>query len=427
MEINDLYSIFLAAGRVTTDSRNTPQGSLFIALKGENFNGNRYAAQALEGGCSYAIVDEAEYADGEHILLVDDCLHTLQQLAHHHRMDLATPVIAITGTNGKTTTKELLAATLSQKFKVLYTQGNLNNHIGVPLTLLQLRPDHEVAVVEMGANHPHEIATLAQIAQPNYGLITNVGKAHLEGFGSFEGVLRTKCELYDALRATGGHLFRLYENDYLETPSQGIEQTLYGEAEGLFVSGTAEVGKPQLSFHFSHNGVEWGVNTQLVGNYNLPNALAATTVALYLGVDGAAIKEALETYIPQNNRSQLAQTPHNSLIIDAYNANPTSMMAALQNFGQMTVTPKGVILGDMRELGVDSLSEHQQVVEWLTTAPLDRVILVGEEFGKTGSKFETYPSVAQLVDELKQHPITGFHLLIKGSRGIKLEQTLTEL
>lgn len=430
MKIETLYSLYVACGGVVTiDSRQCPQGSLFIALRGDNFDGNCYAPQAITDGCSYALVDNEAYADGEKIFAVGDGLSALQALAHHHRMQLATPIVAITGTNGKTTTKELLAATLSEKYNVLYTLGNLNNHIGVPLSLLRLTPQHEVAVIEMGANHPGEIKTLAEIAAPNYGLITNVGKAHLEGFGSFEGVIRTKCELYDYLRAHDGHLFRLDDSEILAQHSHGMEQTTYGTAgDGLLAKGRLQEGCASLAFTLTIGDESWQVNSQLVGGYNLPNALAAACVASYMGVSGSAIKEAIEAYRPQNNRSQLAQGKHNTLLIDAYNANPTSMMAALTNFDALTASPKGVILGDMRELGADSEAEHRAIVAWLVAHPLDKVWLVGEEFCQVAADiFPCYPTTAALLKSFEIDTPEGYHLLIKGSRGIRLEQCIESL
>lgn len=426
MNIEAIYALYLACGGVvTTDSRHCPVGSLFVALRGDNFDGNKYAQQAVADGCKYAIVDNASYADNIKIFAVADTLATLQALAHHHRKQLGTPIIAITGTNGKTTTKELLAATLSQKYNVLYTLGNLNNHIGVPLTLLRLTSQHEVAVVEMGANHPNEIKVLAEIAAPNYGLITNVGKAHLEGFGSFEGVIRTKCELYDYLRTTGGHLFRHADNDILAQHSHGMEQTTYGTVgDALLAKGVLHEGSTSLAFTLTIGNESMEVATQLVGGYNLPNALAAACVASYMGVASSAIKRALEEYLPQNNRSQLAQGARNTLLIDAYNANPTSMMAALTNFATLAATPKGVILGDMRELGADSEAEHATIVAWLQVHPFDRVWLVGEEFSQVAAGFPCYPNTATLLEALQAELPTSYHLLIKGSRGIRLEQCI---
>lgn len=342
MEISALYACFLECQGVTTDSRNCPAGSLFIALKGASFDGNRFAAQALAQGCRYAVVDNPEYAGTDsRILLVDDCLKTLQQLANYHRRKLGTRIIGITGTNGKTTTKELVSAVLKQKYNLLYTQGNLNNHIGVPLTLLRLTSEHELAVVEMGANHPGEIKALVHIAEPDYGIITNVGKAHLEGFGSFEGVIRTKGELYDYLRGKAGSvIFLHHENPYLNGIAQGLACTRYGQTPGLFVSGQLTGCSPFLAFDWTAAGETHSVQTHLIGSYNLDNALAAAAIGTYFGVSATQVCQALADYVPQNNRSQLVDTGRNRLIVDAYNANPTSMMAALKNFCQLEAAHK---------------------------------------------------------------------------------------
>lgn len=427
MDISALYKCFTECGVVTTDSRNCPEGSMFIALKGETFNGNTFARQALEKGCRYAVVDEKEYAaDGNpHILLVDDCLKTLQELANYHRRQLGTPIIGITGTNGKTTTKELIAAVLQKKYEVLYTQGNLNNHIGVPLTLLRLTSGHELAVIEMGANHPGEIKALAGIVEPDYGIITNVGKAHLEGFGSFEGVIKTKSELYDYLRNNGKHIIFIdKDNDHLIPVSQGLTRICYGVegGEGLYVSGKLRACAPFLSFEWEHEGLRFEVDTHLIGTYNMKNALAAITVGCYFNVPAKQICEALAAYVPHNNRSQLTETVGNKLIVDAYNANPTSMMAALENFRLMEVSHKMVILGDMKELGETSHEEHQKIADYLDECKFDRVILVGEEFGKVIPPFEHYKEVTLLAEALKKYKPKGYYILIKGSNSMKLGQ-----
>ena len=361
MNLSALYQIFLDCQLVTTDSRNCPEGSLFIALKGESFNGNAFAGKALETGCAYAIIDEPEYAveGDQRYILVDNCLQTLQQLANYHRRQLGTRVIGITGTNGKTTTKELISAVLSQSHNILYTLGNLNNHIGVPSTLLRLKAEHDLAVIEMGANHPGEIKFLSEIAEPDCGIITNVGKAHLEGFGSFEGVIKTKGELYDFLRKKeGSTVFIHHDNAYLMNIAGGLNLIPYGTEDDLYVNGRITGNSPYLTFEWKAGkaGETYQVQTQLIGEYNFPNALAAITIGLFFGVEAAKINEALAGYTPQNNRSQLKKTNDNTLIIDAYNANPTSMMAALQNFRNMEVPHKMLLLGDMRELGAESAS-----------------------------------------------------------------------
>ena len=424
MEIATLYTYFKECGKVTTDTRNCPEGSMFVALKGETFNGNAFAKQALEKGCRYAVVDEAEYADSENIFLVDDCLKTLQDLAREHRRALGTPIIGITGTNGKTTTKELIAAVLQKRYNVLYTQGNLNNHIGVPLTLLGLTEEHEMAVVEMGANHPGEIRTLVNIAEPDCGLITNVGKAHLEGFGSFEGVVKTKSELYDYLRSKkDAFIFLDKDNDVLCKASVGLEAVGYGlEGDGLSVKGKLHACAPFLAFEWEHEGVSHDVNTHLIGAYNVKNALAAIAIGCHFEVPAEAICEALNGYIPSNNRSQLTETADNHLIVDAYNANPTSMMAALENFRLMEVEHKVAVLGDMKELGEGSVEEHRRIVAFLGECGFEKVILVGAEFGKVNANFEHYPDVEAVKGKFMQDKPMGKFVLIKGSNSMKLAQ-----
>lgn len=424
MEISALYEYFLECQGVTTDSRNCPAGSLFIALKGASFDGNRFASQALEQGCRYAVVDEPEYAGTDsRILLVDDCLETLQQLAGYHRRKLGTRIIGITGTNGKTTTKELVATVLQQKYNLLYTQGNLNNHIGVPLTLLRLTPEHEMAVVEMGASHPGEIKTLVNIADPDYGIITNVGKAHLEGFGSFEGVIRTKGELYDYLRGKQGSAIFLHnENPYLNGIAQGLTCVRYGQTPGLFVSGCLTGCSPFLAFEWATGDKTYTVQTHLIGSYNLDNALAAAAIGTYFGVSADQVCQALAGYVPHNNRSQLVDTGHNRLIVDAYNANPTSMMAALQNFRQLETPHKMVILGDMKELGPGSVEEHRKIVGFLDECGFDRVMLVGSEFATATSGYEHFTDVDAVIASLKSHQPEGYFILVKGSNSMKLSR-----
>lgn len=425
MTLLRLYDYFIECGMVTTDSRHCPEGSMFFALKGSNFNGNAFAEAALEKGCRYAVVDEEQYVNGNpRIFLVKNVLETLQKLAKLHRHEIGIPIIGITGTNGKTTTKELIAAVLRKKYQILATEGNLNNHIGVPLTLLKLNEDLDMAVVEMGASHPGDIKELVDIADPDYGIITNVGMAHLEGFGSFEGVLNTKCELYDYLRVHGWHtVFMDAENEHLKTRSQDLTVISYGtEGDDLYVKGTLGPCDPFLTFKWSFEGKEHEVKTHLIGSYNLKNALAAITIGCFFHVPAPAICEALEEYVPHNNRSQLTETEHNHLVVDAYNANPTSMHAALENFRIMNVPHKMVILGDMRELGASSVEAHQKVLEYLSTCGFDRVILVGEEFGKVNTGYEHYPDVEALKVVLAQHLPENMYILIKGSNSMKLAQ-----
>lgn len=425
MEIEELYNRFTECNGLTTDSRHCPEGSMFLALKGETFNGNAFAAQSLAQGCRYAVVDEPQYASPENprIILVDNCLETLQKLANYHRRRLGTRMIGVTGTNGKTTTKELIATVLGEKFKVLYTQGNFNNHIGVPLTLLRLKPEHEMAVIEMGANHPGEIKTLVHIAEPDYGIITNVGKAHLQGFGSFEGVIRTKGELYDFLREKGNAtIFIQNENPYLNKIAAGLTCVRYGQTPGLDVTGKVVACSPFLHFSWTAEGISHDVQTHLIGAYNLDNALAAVAIGRYFGVEDTKICHALSSYVPQNNRSQLVHTASNTLIVDAYNANPTSMMAALENFRQMEEAHKVAILGDMKELGEGSHEEHQKVVDFLKECGFERVMLVGPEFGGIVSSFEHYKDVKEVEALLAAHPLQGCCILVKGSNSMKLSE-----
>lgn len=436
MEIEELYKIFTEHPEVTTDSRCCPKGAIFFALKGETFDGNAYALKALEQGCSYAVVDEPEYAcaDAENgmkgrIILVDDVLTTLQLLANYHRRHLGTTVIGITGTNGKTTTKELVATVLSKKFNVLYTQGNFNNHIGVPKTLLRLTEEHEIAVVEMGASHPGEIKTLVNIVEPDYGLITNVGRAHLLGFGSFEGVVKTKGELYDFIREHSGKVFINSDNDILQSIASGLELIKYGQkdCDGLYTKGRLLDSEPFLSFEWNGHKVA----TRLIGSYNIDNALAAVTVGRYFGVEDKDICCAISEYVPSNNRSQFKHTADNALVIDTYNANPTSMAAAVDNFRRMKADNKMCILGKMGELGRYSHDEHRKLVSSLLACDFSHIWLVGEEFAEVFAKgddsCEDVPDNIRLfnnVDEVKVAVAAdkpqNRTILIKGSHSTRL-------
>ncbi len=416
-----LYLLYKEHPIITTDTRNCPAGSLFFALKGERFNANQFAAQALEAGSAFAIIDEPEYATDSRFLLVDDVLTALQDLAAYHRAQLTIPIIGITGTNGKTTTKELTKAVLSTRFNTLATEGNLNNHIGVPLTLLKIRPEHEMAIIEMGANHPGEIAFLCNIANPDFGLITNVGKAHLEGFGSLEGVIRTKTELYSSLRRNGGKLFLHFENEYLKPHATGLECYTYGETPDLYLSGKLTGCTPFLAFSFTHEGVETEVQTQLIGAYNLTNALVAAAIGTRFDVPAESIKAGLEQYSPSNKRSQLVKTEKNTLILDTYNANPTSMRAALLNFKAMEVPNKMLILGGMRELGAESAAEHAGIIVYIGELGFDNVVLVGDEFNTLHHSYTALADANALKGWIAEHPVTDHYILVKGSRGIALE------
>lgn len=422
MSIIDLYDLFIHNPQITTDSRNCPKGSIFFALKGDKFDGNQYAGKALASGCVYAVIDNPDYYIGERTILVDNVLKTLQQLAHHHRKVLGLPIIGITGTNGKTTTKELLAAVLSTKFNLLYTEGNFNNHIGVPLTLLRLTHDHKMAVIEMGASHPGDIKELVDIVHPNYGIITNVGRAHLEGFGSFEGVIRTKGELYDYIRRSKGKIFIKKENEYLQSIAKGIEQITYGNGDDAFASGQVVSCDPFLVFNWKQQGKLHTVETHMIGSYNLDNVLAAVAVGRFFKIPAERISRAIAAYEPTNNRSQFKKTDNNELIIDAYNANPSSMKVALDNFITMPVQPKAIILGDMRELGPTSNELHAEVVEQIKKGQFDKVFLCGEHFSKVGKEFSPFATTEAMTEELRRQPLKGYHILIKGSHSMGLEK-----
>lgn len=428
MDIKQLYAVYQAHPVVTTDSRSCPEGSIFIALKGASFDGNKFAAAALEKGCSYAVVDEKEYyVEGDdRYILTDDCLTTFKELAREHRRQFNIPVVGITGTNGKTTTKELVSAVLAEKYNVMHTEGNFNNDVGVPKTLLRLSPEHEIAVVEMGASHPGDIKKLVEYVEPTCGLITNVGRAHLQGFGSFEGVKKTKGELYDFLKAHDGLVFLNTGNPHLV--EMGRERELdrvisYGGEDDANVQGRVTAADPFITIEWQEAGKPnvYSVKSHLIGAYNVDNMLAAVAVGLHFGVTPEQINHALEHYQPTNNRSELVKTADNTLIVDAYNANPTSMAAALDSFEQIDTTlPKMAILGDMRELGAVSEEEHQKVVDNLKAKGLNDVWLVGEEFGKTQCDFHKYNNVEEVKQAIAGHKPTGKCILIKGSNSTKL-------
>ena len=421
----ELYNLYLAHPVVTTDSRKCPEGSIFFALKGETFDGNEYALQALEKGCAYAVVDNPEIANGdERLILVPDVLKALQELAAHHRKEWGGPVLQITGTNGKTTTKELISAVLSEGKQVLFTEGNLNNHIGVPLTLLRIKPEHDIAVVETGANHPGEIADLCHIVEADFGLITNVGRAHLEGFGSFEGVKRTKGELYDDLHERGKKIFlNAFDEDLLQM-AQERGFTLWEDALP-YVEGRVSQVNPFVEMQWrAEDDAPWHtVKTNLIGAYNIANLRAAVTIGLHFGITPEQINHALEAYKPTNSRSELRQVGSNRLIVDAYNANPSSMSAALTNFSFFEDEHKMVILGDMRELGEESLQEHKKIVDKLAEMDLERIWLVGEEFGKVAKEgMRVFKNVDEVKAALKEEPVSNCTILIKGSNSTKLHQ-----
>ncbi|MCT4615666.1 MAG: UDP-N-acetylmuramoyl-tripeptide--D-alanyl-D-alanine ligase [Marinifilaceae bacterium] len=424
--ISDIYSLFEKSNGVCTDTRLIKGGELFFGLKGDNFDGSKYAKQAIEKGCKYAIVDNQEYANNEKIFFVEDSLKCLQELSNYHRKELGTKIISITGTNGKTTTKELLASVLQEKFSIVYTIGNLNNHIGVPLSLLNIKKDTEIAVIEMGANHPGEIDFLCKIAQPDYGLITNIGKAHLEGFGSFEGVIQTKTEMYRYLKDKNAKAFVNQENEILNSNiPENLEIIKYNDFDCKLRILQAS---PFVVVEISDKLGKLYIKTKLIGAYNFENIAAAISVGKYFGVDNLKIKSALEKYQPNNNRSQLKKTERNILYLDAYNANPSSMKEALNNFSNLNSPNKTIILGDMRELGSYSQAEHLKIINQLQNFDINRIILVGEEFGKHKTeKIEFFKSCEELLESKILNDISNNHILIKGSRGIKLERLEEQL
>ena len=433
MDIKELYKLYQQHPCITTDSRNCPEGSIFLALRGESFDGNKFALQALEKGCSYAIVDEDIDEPSSHLLKVDDCLQTFKDLAREHRRQFNIPVVGITGTNGKTTTKELIRAVLSECYNVMATEGNFNNDVGVPKTLFRLTDEHDIAVVEMGASHPGDIKTLVETAEPNCGLITNVGRAHLQGFGSFEGVCKTKGELYDFLVSHDCPIFINRDNEHLmqmiQERGQQPDLYFYGQSDNqdILIRGEVVSCAPFLKFRWREQDAETGftsewmeVQTHLIGAYNLDNMLAAITVGYVNNIPFEQINHALENYVPTNNRSQLTETEKNHLIVDAYNANPTSMKAALDNFRLMEVSPKMAILGKMGELGDVSDEEHQKIIKLLEEARFDEVWLVGEEFQKANSSFRTFANVDEVKAAIAQEQPQGRYILIKGSNSTHL-------
>ena len=438
MNIKELYRLYQQHPVITTDSRDCPEGSIFLALKGASFDGNKFALQALQKGCAYAIVDE-ELPPDPRIIRVDDCLQTYKDLAREHRQQFNIPVIGITGTNGKTTTKELIRAVLSEKYNVLATEGNFNNDVGVPKTLFRLTKEHEIAIIEMGASHPGDIKTLAETAEPTCGLITNVGRAHLQGFGSFEGVIRTKCELYDFLRTRQeGLIFLDADNEYLVDQIQDDDPlwvTPYStdpEKQYSCISGEVVSCDPLLKFRWRKPLMEleeegasqkWHkVQTQLIGAYNLGNLLAAIAVGINFGVDRKQIDHALENYRPTNSRSQLTVTEHNRLIVDAYNANPSSMEAALENFRMVEAEKKMAILGAMRELGESSHEEHQRLAMLIGKAGIDEVWLVGDEFADVDCPYRKFHDVEEVKAAIAAKKPQGYTILIKGSNSTRLYQ-----
>jgi UDP-N-acetylmuramoyl-tripeptide--D-alanyl-D-alanine ligase len=423
MNIEELYDLFLKNPSVQTDTRKLKPGDLFFALKGDNFNGNRFAQQAVDAGAAWAVIDEKEFEIPGKTLLVEDVLTTLQELAGYHRRQFKIPFIAITGSNGKTTTKELIHAVLSRAFSVYTTEGNLNNHIGVPLTLLKIRKDAEIAVIEMGANHLHEIESYCRIADPTHGLITNCGKAHLEGFGSLEGVRKAKGELYDHLRERGdGTAWVMWDYDYLREMSRGIHRILtYGTGNATVV-GTVTESAPFLKMNVQIEKDHIAIDTRLVGAYNLPNVLAAVAVGIEMGVPPDQIRDAIEKFLPSNSRSQLIEKGTNTFILDAYNANPTSMKEAIENFAEIAQPRKILVLGAMAEMGSETAKEHENLVKLIENYSWTDVVLVGLPFEPYKNKFRYFEDSDAAGKWFQQQHFDHTWFLVKGSRTTAMEK-----
>lgn len=420
--IEGIYALYTQYPSISTDTRDIKQDSIFFALKGANFDGNTFARQALDLGAKYSVIDDEKFVLDGRCILVNDVLETLQGLAKYHRMQLKVPVVAITGSNGKTTTKELVSAVLKKKFKTYFTQGNLNNHIGVPLTLLSVTKDTEIAVIEMGANHQGEIELLCNIAQPDYGLITNIGKAHLEGFGGIDGIIKGKGELYKFLKSSNGITFVNSDSDILIDMSKGMKTITYGTSGKSEFRGELLTCDAFVSFNFIANNLKTKITSNLVGDYNIANLLVACTIGSYFNIPQDKIKEAIEEYIPTNNRSQILKLENKTLILDAYNANPSSMEAAILNFSNMALENKVLILGDMLELGHETEKEHQNITNLISSQGFGNVFLVGKYFWATKNSFEKHKTSEALISSLEKKNLDGCSILIKGSRGIKLEK-----
>ncbi|HEX7367047.1 MAG TPA: UDP-N-acetylmuramoyl-tripeptide--D-alanyl-D-alanine ligase [Pelobium sp.] len=431
MTVTELYKIYLSHPNICTDTRKITEGCLFFALKGENFDANTFAAQALENGASYAVIDDEHYKKGANFLLVENTLAMLQDLAVHHRKQLKIPFIGLTGSNGKTTTKELINSVLSERFKTSATKGNLNNHIGVPLSVLEIGEDIELAIIEMGANHQKEIAMLSSICLPNFGMITNIGKAHLEGFGGIEGVKIGKGELYDFLQANSGTVFINEDSPALTemASKRKFEKIIsYGTSNASHVKGELIDNNPYLKIRWTANNETYEVPSQLTGTYNFENMLAAVAIGLEFGLTPAQINAGISKYAPKNNRSQILKTENNTLIGDYYNANPSSMVLAIENISKLQADKKVVILGDMFEIGESVEEEHLNVLKKANSCNFDQVILVGKEFKKQSlnGKGLFFEETMEAFEYLKKHPISNALVLVKGSRSMKLEK-LVEL
>ena len=425
IDLKDLYQLFLKHPKIGTDSRKDLSDCIFFALSGDNFNGNQYANEALAKGAVYAVIDDANYAGGENLILVDDTLETLRELAMLHRQKMRAMVVGITGTNGKTTTKELIASVLQTSRNITFTSGNLNNHIGVPLSLLQIREDTEIAVIEMGANHEGEIAHLCNIAQPDVGIITNIAKAHLEGFGSYEGVIRAKSELYEYLRKNNGRAIVNADDQLLMKLSEDIERFTYGSD----LTGHITSFKPSISIQWTHQGENYNCSTKLYGKYNFNNVLCAIASGLFFDLKPEDINSGISSYEAENNRSQRLQTDTNNIYLDAYNANPVSMKEAIRSFEEYSSSDSWLILGDMFELGRSAGEEHLEIIKILQATDFRNILLVGSEFYKLRHhfKFPVFKTAEEASSYLEENPICNSDILIKGSRGMKLESLLNKL
>jgi UDP-N-acetylmuramoyl-tripeptide--D-alanyl-D-alanine ligase len=421
--IEKIYGLYHKSAGISTDSRSIIRESIFFAIKGDQFNGNQFAGAALDNGASYAVVDDPSVIDGDRYILVDDTLKSLQQLAILHRGNVKAKIIGITGSNGKTTTKELIGRVLDSTHKTLMTQGNLNNHIGVPLTILNIKEETLFAVIEMGANHPGEIGELCRIAQPDYGLITNIGKAHLEGFGSFEGVIKAKSELYDFIREHDGLVFINLDNQLLCRLSAGIKLITYGSGDLAACQGKIIGRDPYLNISWSAGHLSGRIPTHLYGDYNFENILAAVCIGLYFRIRPEEIENAITAYIPDNNRSQWVRASRNILVLDAYNANPSSMKAALNNFHQIDAPSKMIILGDMMELGIQSPEEHRQILSLVRNLSFTKVFLIGQLFTQAarGGEETCFGSITEALGWFRENPVENMTILLKGSRKMQLE------
>lgn len=419
-----LYPLFLRYPIIVTDSRQPQPGSIFFALSGPAFDGNAFAKAALDSGSVAAVVDKAEFALDERYILVEDVLKALQDLAQFHRRQLKCTVIGITGSNGKTTSKELIRSVLARKYKVKATFGNLNNQIGVPLTLLGLTNDIQIAIIEMGASKPGDIKELVDIAEPDAGLITNIGRAHLEGMGGYEGVVKTKTELYDFLRAHDGTAFVNTDHAVFVEQSKEMKVFRFGSDEGNEIIGVLIDSDPYVRFRWKKQGAEFGsiIETRLMGRYNYENILAAVAIGVYFGVDRADINKAVSEYEPDNNRSQLIETGKNTLILDAYNANPTSMEAALTNFAGMKGGPKIVVLGRMNELGKETENEHQRIAKLATESGFEKVFLIGDAWPEVDGVSKMFSTAEEAMEWLDKNRLSGYKILVKGSRTNRLER-----